>query len=130
MVSRLWLFLLCLAGGCTTPGSVDRANELPYHCNDLVVIGRVTTLGGTSITSPAPLPNWQSQWQLQMQINRVIRGSEQRPFVPATGVSHAQIRQDRDFLAVLHPAEGGAYTIETAALWDVQPRPRLAEPCS
>ena len=108
----------------------EPANELAYGCNDLVVIGRIATLGGTAMPDADPLPNWRSEWQLQVKIERVIRGVERRTVVPATGVSHAQIRGDRDFLAVLRPIEGGAYSLETAALWDDGPRPRLIEPCS
>ena len=131
MANHLWILLASLVAGCGTLDSRRPANELSYGCNELVVIGRIVTLGGTTIPdTDASLPNWRSQWQLSVEIKRVIRGAERRPTVPTTGVSHAQIRNDRDFLVVLHPIEGGAYSLETAALWDIRPRPRLIEPCS
>lgn len=130
MAYRFWIFLVALLGGCATVDTGEPANELAYGCKDLVVIGRIATLSGTSIPDADPLPNWRSEWQLQVKIKRVIRGSERRLVVPAVGLSHAQIRDDRDFLAVLRPIEGGAYSLETAALWYDGPRPRLIEPCS
>lgn len=130
MAYRFWILLASLLGGCATLNTGEPANELQYGCNELVVIGRIATRGGTSIPDADPLPNWRSEWQLLVKIKRVIRGVEPRSVVPATGVSHAQIRDDRDFLAVLRPIEGGAYILETAALWDDGPHPRLIEPCS
>lgn len=50
--------------------------------------------------------------------------------IPATAISHAQIRDDRDFLIVLQSKEGGDSNLEATALWKVMPRPILAEPCS
>ena len=108
----------------------ESAPQLEYACNDLVVIGRITTLSGKLIPDGDPLPNWRSDWQLRVTIKRVIRGTERRRVVPAVGVSHAQIRKDRDFLAVLRPIDGGGYSLETAATWYDRPRPRLTEPCS
>ncbi len=122
--------LICLLWGCATLDRSEPANELAYGCRDLVVIGRIITLDGTSIPNADPLPNWQSQWHLAVKIKRVVRGTEQRAFVPAAGTSHGQIRDDRDFLAVLHPIDDGAYNLEAAALWQVRPRPGLAEACS
>jgi hypothetical protein len=130
MVSRLrLLFVGCLAG-CATTQDDESQNKLPYGCSDLVVVGRVVTLAGETLPEPAPLPNWQSRWRLQVKIRQVLRGAERRTVVPATSVSHAQIRDDKDFLVVLTPNENGSYAIGTAALWDRKPRPRPAEPCS
>ena len=130
MGSRLPLFLVCCVAGCATIDADEAVSELPYRCSDLVVVGRVATLSGESLGEPAPLPNRPRRWQLQVKIKRVVRGSESRAVVPASAVSHGRIRGDRDFLAVLTPAEPGGYVLQTAALWDVTPRPRLAEPCS
>jgi hypothetical protein len=117
-------------GGCSTLNA-EPPNELPYGCNELVVIGQIATLGEESISdADASLPNWRSEWQLSIKIKRIVRGVEQRSVVPATGISHAQIRGDRDFLVVLRPVDGGTYALETATLWDVRPRSRLTEPCS
>src|SRR5688500_11790799 len=105
----IWMLLASLVAGCSSLASRGPASELSYGCNELVVIGRIVTLNGTTIRdTDASLPNWRSEWQLSIEIRRVIRGTERRSIVPATGLSHAQIRNDRDFLVVLQPMEGGA----------------------
>jgi len=130
MLCRLALLLACSLAACATVDIGGPANELPYRCDALVVIGRVTILSEENIPDPAPFPYWQSRWQVQVRIKQVIRGSERRLVVPATSISHGELRDDLDFLAVLNPVEGGGYFLETAAPWDVRPRPRLVEPCS
>lgn len=122
-----------LLAGCTTIGAAEPATELAYSCGDLVVVGRVRTLSSAEVPNALNsdfLPNWNSRNQLQVQIKRIIRGSEPRRAVPATQISHGQMRDDRDFLVVLKPTAGGAYHLETAALWNERPIPRLVEPCS
>ena len=76
-----------------------------------------------------PLPNWQSLQRLQIEIKRVLRGSEQRLSVPATVISHGQAREDLDFLMVLSPRPSGVYAFKTGAIWDGA-HPQLREPCS
>jgi hypothetical protein len=130
MVSRLVLLLGCLVVGCATPNVRDRGHQLSYGCDDVVVVGRVTTVGRSDISDQAPLPGWRSRWQLQVDIKRVIRGRERRSTVPATFVAHGQLLHDVDFLAVLSPARRGGYILKSAAGLDDQPRLRLIEPCS
>lgn len=131
MASRISIVLSLLVAGCTTIETNEPASELPYGCDDLVVIGRIATVGSTTLHDrDEVLPNWRSEWRLQVRVKRIVRGSERRQVIPATAISHAQIRDDRDFLIVLQPKEGGAYNLETAALWQVRPRLILAEPCS
>lgn len=122
-----------LLAGCATIGAAEPATELAYSCDDLVVIGRVRTLSSEGVPNPPNsdfLPNWNSRNQLQVRIKRILRGSEPRRVVPASHIVHGQMRDDRDFLMVLKPTAGGAYQLETAALWNERPRPRLFEPCS
>src|SRR3546814_20366557 len=45
-----------------------------------------------------------------------------RHIVPASAIAHAQIRDDRDFLAVLRPDGEGGYTLMTANLWAYRPK--------
>ena len=131
MLFRSWPFLgFCAAAACATVDSAEPTNELPYLCNDLVIIGRVTALGEEGVPDSGLGPAWQSRWQLQVRIKQIIRGSERRRVVPASGISHARIREDVDLLAVLSPTDGGIYVLKTAALWDARSRPKLVEPCS
>jgi hypothetical protein len=70
MLSRLWLLLICPLAGCSTVNHGGAPARLPYRCSDLVVIGRVVTLNDL-----APVAGWQSRYQLQVRIKRVLRGS-------------------------------------------------------
>lgn len=124
----LVLFSAFLLVGATVDGD-EAASPLEYGCNDLVVIGRVATMSEASIPDGGDLPNWNSRWQLRVQIKRVLRGSETRRLVAATAISHAQIRGDRDFMIVLSPVHE-SYELQTAALWNEKPRPALAQTCS
>ena len=101
---------------CATSTAREPASYLQYGCDDLVVLGRIETLGITSIDGADPLPGWQSEYQLQIQIKRVMRGKETGEIIRASAVSHSQIRNDRDFLIVLRADERGNYSLMKAAL--------------
>jgi hypothetical protein len=118
------LLLLCFLPGCVT---AEPAPILEFGCSDVAVVGRIKTLGQAAVQGSDPLPNWQSAYQLQVQIKRVVRGGERRRVVPATAIAHAQIRDDRDFLIVLTPDGKGGYSLATASLW--QYRPKLSASC-
>ena len=97
-------------------------------CGDLAVIGRVETLGRQAETAPTPLPGWQSRYDLQIRIKKVVRGAESKKAVPATAIAHAQPRGDADFLLVLTPDNHGGYVIKTAQVNSL--RPRLKDLCA
>jgi hypothetical protein len=102
--------------------------DLAFGCSDVAVVGRIKTVDEATVQGTDPLPNWQSEYQLEIHIRRVIRGNERRRLVPATAIAHAQIRDDRDFLIVLTPDGAGGYALATAALWRY--RPKLSAACS
>jgi hypothetical protein len=132
MASRLWVAAICLVAACATVRSGEPANELAYSCDDLVVIGRIAVLSEESLPDAAPFPGWQSRWELEVRIKRVVRGVETRPAVRATSVSHGQLREDLDFLTVLSPRDDGSFVLAEAAAFNppAGPRPRLAERCT
>lgn len=132
MASVVRIFLLASLAGCVTMQDHERRDSFEYGCRDLVVIGRIMTVGSEPIEEPADpesltISNWRSKYQLQIHIKRVIRGIEPSKIVPANVVSHSQIRDDRDFLIVLSPNAAGGYSLEAANLWEF--RPALREPC-
>ena len=130
MASRIWIFLAFVVAGCSTLDAGGPARELSYGCDDLVVIGRVATVSEASVQdSGVELANWRSEWGLQIRVKRVIQGSERRRLIPASAISHAEMRDDVDFLIVLRPNEDESYDLQTAALWQRNPRPILVEPC-
>jgi hypothetical protein len=100
---------------------------LDYDCDDLVVIARVRTLGITALELPDNVLGT-SEYSLEVRIERVLRGDESRSVVPAVGIAHAQIRGDADFLMVFSKTLNG-YVLRKAALWNTEPRPRLAAKC-
>lgn len=131
ILTRTSILLALAVGGCTTVNIDGPPTKLSYGCDDFVLVGRILTMGGTTLSEPeASLPNWRSEWTLQVQVKQVVRGTELRRVVPARGISHGQIRDDQDFLIVLRPGEDGSYFVVTAALWQERPYPTLIEPCS
>lgn len=119
------LLLVCFLSGCVP---AEPPHNLEFGCGDVAVVGRIKTVGQTALQGSDPLPGWESAYQLQVQIKRVVRGSERRRVVPATVIAHAQIRDDRDFLIVLTPDGKGGYLLATASL--LQYRPKLSASCS
>jgi len=105
-------------------------SALKYGCGDLIVIGRIHTLDYEPIEEPDGLLYWRNCWNLKVKIKRIVVGNERRTKVPAIGISHAQIRDDADYLAVLAPEDDGSYVLTAAALWDQEPRPMSASTCN
>ena len=129
MKSGLLLLLVATLASCSTGGGPERTgNALPYSCDDLAVIGRVTTTQSQETSSDGLLG--ELRWTLRVDIKRVVHGTERRKEIPAVAISHAQLRDDKDFLIVLTPTQGGSYSLQSAMVWSDIPRPRLAEPCS
>jgi hypothetical protein len=116
--------LSCALTGCAGHRLYEKpeAEVVSHGCNDVVVIGRVKTVDGIV------LDDWLSRFSVRVTIKRVLRGRESRRVVPANRIAHGQLVDDRDFLLALSPA-GGGYTLERATLWDVRPRPVIADPC-
>jgi hypothetical protein len=125
------LFLVAAIVSVFLPAAVSTASprQITYHCNDLVVIGRVSVLGEQLASSSSPLPNWNRLYELRLRIKRVVRGSARKRTISATVIAHDPIRSDRDFLAVLRPTDAETYVLEAATLWDTRHHPVLTEPC-
>ena len=87
-------------------------------CGDLAVIGRVETVR----EQPEPPPaDWQSRYDVQIHIRKVVRGTESRTVVPASAIAHAHLRDDIDFLMVLTPEPGGGFSIKSAQINSLKP---------
>jgi hypothetical protein len=115
------------AGGCAMFADGSSVPRLDYGCDDVVVVGRVATIGETSIDNPNSFLGV-STWDLRIDIKRVVHGVERRKSVPATSVSHARIIDSRDFLIVLQKAGADSYTIRLDGLQ--YPSARLTEHCT
>lgn len=127
MTPGIALPLLCTLSACITVDPQDRVQALEFACGDLAVIGRIATVGSEASHASDALPNWRNEYRLQVRIKRVVRGKEHRRVVPARATAHAQIRNDKDPFAVLHPDGDGGYSLVTADL--SARRPKLAGAC-
>lgn len=124
---RFALVALLFVASCASAEHPERQNVMSYGCDDLVLIGRVTTVASEEIPDPRSLLG-HSVWDTEITIKRIIRGAERKRTVRATGVSHAQIRDDIDMLIVLSKPEGGrGYTIQTLNVVGLS---RLADRCT
>ncbi len=56
---------------------------------------------------PNQMPRYltgEAEWRLQIHVKRVVRGTGRAgEVIPVKAISHAEIRNDRDFLIVLRP---------------------------
>jgi|GEM_PF-2480215 len=125
---KLVIFILALAlqASCNSyPAAEQRVVE--YKCDDVVVIGRAKTLNYTNLDIEGDILG-RSLFDMEINIKRVLRGTEKRPVVKASAVAHSQLRDDVDFVFVLAP-ENENYTVESGYAWNPRPRPILAESC-
>jgi hypothetical protein len=130
MAFRSWLLVFaCLAFGAPAIAREPPA-RLEYRCGDLVAVARLKVVEETDVEDDFFMSHWRSERRLQLQVDRIIHGSETRPVVEARMISHAQPREDEDMLMVLAPRADGVYEVRQLALWDDRPKPRLTEPCS
>ena len=107
------VYLLLLVG-CA---SVEPTEPLEFGCGDLVVVGRLRTLSSTLLDDPSDILG-HSMWDSEIDIDRVIRGKERRRTVRASGLSHAQVRDDVDLVIVLATtADAGRYSVRTLNVW-------------
>ena len=107
------LYALCISGA--TDGKAMASEEgvpISYGCNEVVVIGRVKTIGFTDQTSSNDVLG-HGRFDMQVSIKRVLRGTEARGLVPASGYGHGQMRADVDFWMVLTPVRSGGYIVRT-----------------
>ncbi len=111
--------VLLAAAGCSSVEDTNYSGSsgLEYGCDDVVVIGRMKTIAYTPVDDTEDVLG-DAVWKLTIRIKEVVHGEESRRNIPATGVAHAQMLDDVDFLIVLMPFEAGVYGIRTAAVWD------------
>jgi len=117
------------ASAAEPPEPPEAPQVLEHRCGDLIVIGRVTVLSYGDIEDENDLLG-HGVFTVDVDIARVLRGSETRRRVRANFVAHAQIRHDLDFLMALSPRKGREYLLNRFVIWDRTPRPVLAGKCT
>jgi hypothetical protein len=99
-----------------------------YRCGDLVVVGRVESLG----YEPVELANdllghgWIAA---RVTVRKVLAGRADGPVVPIRYFAHAYFRDDRDFMLVIDRRGPGGDLIRSALLMEGGRRPHLARSC-
>ncbi len=124
------LFLLLAAlliASCATYTAVDYA-LVEYSCEDIVVVGRAKNVGHSDLKTEDDLLD-HSIFEIEISIKQVWRGNEHRKIVQAFGISHAPLREDKDFVFVLSPRDR-RYEVKTASLFDDRGHVALAASCS
>ncbi len=115
MHSSVIAALALLLAGAGRATASDEDGPVTYGCNDVVVVGRVKTIGYTSQTQEGDLLG-HGRYDMKVSIKRVLRGRETRHVVPANGFAHGQMRENVDFWLVLTPAADGGYVIRRGNL--------------
>ncbi len=119
--------LVCSAAAPATAGSFAPDDILAFGCNDLVVIGRVRNFDYTHVDIEGDIlgHGWITG---RIKLRKVLRGRAADRIVKVRYLSHAQMREDRDFVFVLRPDED-VYIIKAAKLIEAGRRPKLANRC-
>lgn len=115
MTGRLVTVCTCLLLSSCAAMDADHDGPIAYACNEVVVVGRVHTIGAEDASAEGDLLG-HGIYSMQITVKRVLRGEERRRVLPASGYSHSPMRQDADFWMVLVPAPDGGYMIRTANL--------------
>lgn len=118
--------LLCSSAALAT--EEDEPYVLEYSCKDVVAVARINTLSYTDMASEDDLLG-HGRFAMRISIKKVLRGTEGRRIVFASQIAHAQLVENRDFVVVLTPRDGGEYTLTRASLWKQKPRPIVAASC-
>ncbi len=124
----LLLSLLMSAPACADGDEADSSEVVPYGCNDVVVVGRVNNLSFTHIEKPDDIlgHGWITA---QLRIKKLLKGHAAGRILPVKYFAHTYMRENRDFLFVLSPVDGGSYEIIDGRLFDGARRAILAAKC-
>jgi len=116
------------AAGCATDASTaEDRRPVSYECGQVVVVGRISTqesevLDGDGIA-------WSAISSATIYVKGSLAGSSRGATLPVSYTSHAQLRDDIDFMFVLAPNPNNkSYGIMSASLMDT--RPHLVQPCT
>lgn len=114
--------------GCTTASSVaDEDRELPFGCDDVVLVGRLKNGDYQPVDDEGDIlgHGWITA---KLQVRRVVGGAKVPSVVPVRYLAHTYMREDREFMFVVRRTTDGIYVIKTAQVMSV--RPKLASHCN
>jgi hypothetical protein len=95
--------------------SPRRNEEIKYGCNDLVVVGRLGEQDYQHVDIEDDIlgHGWVTA---DVKINDILFGTAKSGRLPVRYFAHTYMREDRDFVLVLRPAEHGRYLVRSARL--------------
>jgi hypothetical protein len=118
---------LAMLGGSPAVSQTDDNRTLSFHCNDLVVIGRLKNGEFHAVEDRDDIlgHGWVDATLL---VRRVVRGEKTPSEMPVRYFAHTYMRDDRDFMIVLSPQPDGALVVRMGQL--ISAHPKLAPRCS
>jgi len=91
----------------------DRRETLTYGCDEVVLVGRITTVSEIDASQPGDILG-RSRYEMKVRVKQVLRGPERRQIVPLVEIAHNQMRSDVDFWMILTKRADGAYVMRSA----------------
>jgi hypothetical protein len=108
------------------PGAAS--DSIRYGCGDLVVVGRIETIGYEDVEEQDELLD--RGWTIaRVDVSQVLAGSAEGEALTVEYFGHGEFRTDRDFVLVVYRGAGGRYLIRSADLIEESRPPRLAPAC-
>jgi hypothetical protein len=124
----LALGALIIAGSNATLAQATpaKSDDVAYGCNDLVVVGRLEKQDYQHVEIEDDLlgHGWITA---DLRVDDVVFGARRVRNLPVKYFAHTYMREDRDFVFVLRPAEDGRHLVRTARLMENDPE--LADHC-
>lgn len=133
MAHRALLFAIAaIVSTCgVTAGKSDASAQddiVSYACSDVVIIGHVRYQTFTPISDAGDLVG-HGHIDMTIDVKRKLAGDIAATTIPASGIAHTFIREDRDFLLVLRPAPEGRYALQQGRILESGDEPSLAKDC-
>ncbi|HYG30697.1 MAG TPA: hypothetical protein VD887_10840 [Allosphingosinicella sp.] len=129
---KIAILLAALASGASAaplpawPGAAS--GFIRYGCGDLVVVGRIETIGYADVEEEEELP-FRGWTVARVDISKVLAGTAEGEALTIEYFGHGEFRTDRDFVLVVYRGAGGRYLIRSADLVEESRPPRLAPAC-
>lgn len=120
------LMVAPLCATVTDAKSPER-DDIEYGCKDLVVVGRLVKQDYQHVEIEDDIlgHGWVTA---DVKVDNVVFGHTLARKLPVRYFAHTYMREDRDFVFVLRPAENGRHLVRTADL--VENDRKLANHCS
>ena len=111
------MYALINAALCATVADAKsrERDDIEYGCSDLVVVGRLVKQDYHHVEDKDDIlgHGWVTA---DVKVDNVVFGHPRARKLPVRYFAHTYMREDRDFVFVLRPAENGRHPVRTADL--------------